>query len=103
MPFIFQKVISNLNSVVFLLYINKAILPALEYADYYNFSIASIAFLLTMRYKIYALKALGTIINNKIIIKTFIFLPTSIAFLRGESKEALDVRIRSKTTHIRRK
>jgi predicted metalloprotease with PDZ domain len=103
MPFIFQKVISNLNSVVFLLYINKTTLPALEYADYYNFSIASIAFLLTMRYKIYALKALGAIINNKIIIKTFIFLPTSIAFLRGESKEALDVRIRSKTTHIRRK
>jgi len=72
MPFIFQKVISNLNSVVFLLCIYKIILAALEYADYYNFSIASIAFLLTMRYKIYALKALGTIIkklNNKIIIK----------------------------------
>ena len=66
MPFIFQKVISNLNSVVFLLYINKTTLRALEYADYYNFSIASIAFLLTMRYKIYALKALGAIINNKI-------------------------------------
>ena len=43
-----------------------SILPALKYADYYNFSIASIAFLLTMRYKIYALKALGAIINNKI-------------------------------------